>query len=398
LARHLATDSPTIAPYHELSSQPDFPNSQKATLQVTSISSGNIIIGLSGDSPLHYGIPVTPSTAYTFTGYAQAGTTGRAVSAQIYWYDRYGKALTPSASGSTSNNSTSTWTRFTSSVTSPSGAFFAVPNVKIASASSGEVHYIDAFQFESGSSATYFQDARQLELTLIATRINEVINPNFASPENGWSVNNGTITASTNPIDILAVNGSITNSAEAGKIYASGAGVVTLTSQAMPIFANNDYTFSIYSAASDSRDVPTTITPYVSWYDVTNTLLSTVQGTPLIATATFVRPSVTATAPNNAVTAKVGVKWTATGVGSAGNGNQIVVDSALFEKSAFVNSFFDGNSGVAQLSDLFWEGTPNASRSHYYKNRFAVQSRLISKLPNWINYGSTFELLFAQPS
>jgi phage tail-like protein len=398
LARHSATDSPTITPYNELSSQPNFPNSQKATLQITSVGNGNVIVGLNGDNPIHYGIPVKESTAYTFSGYAQAGTTGRAISAQIYWYDRYGKALTPSSAGSTTNNSTSTWTRFTTSVTAPSGAFFAVPNIKIASTASGETHYFDAFQFEPGSSATYFQDARQLEITLIATRINEIINPNFATPENGWSVTNGTITASSNPDDILAVAGSITNSAEAGEIYASAAGLVTLTSQAIPVFSNNDYTFSIHTAAADSGDAPTSITPYISWYDSTNTLIKTVDGTALTATASLVRPSVTSTAPSSATSAKVGIKWTATAAGTPGTGNQIVVDAALFEKSAFVNAYFDGSNGLAQLSDLFWEGTPNASRSHYYKNRFVIQSRLVSKLPDWINYGSTFELLFAQPN
>jgi len=398
LARHAATDSPTVTPYHEISSQPDFPNSQKATLQVTSAASGNVFIGLTGDNPIHYGIPVTDSTAYTFTGYAQAATSARAISAQIYWYDRTGNALTPSTSGSTTTDGTSGWTRFTTSVTAPSGAFFAVPRIKIASTASGEVHYFDALQFEQGSSATYFQDARQIEITLIATRINEIINPNFASPENGWTVTNGTISASTNPDDILAVNGSITNSAEAGEIYASAAGLVTLASQSMPIFANNDYTFSIYTAAADSGDSPTAITPYISWYDGSNTLISTVHGDALTATASLVRPFVTSVAPSNAVTAKVGVTWTATAAGSPGNGNQIVVDAALFEKSAFVNSYFDGSNGLAQLSDLFWEGTANASRSHYYRNRFVVQSRLISKLPDWINYGSTFELFFAQPN
>jgi hypothetical protein len=233
---------------------------------------------------------------------------------------------------------------------------------------------------------------------LIASRINEVVNPNFAAPETGWSVTNGTITASSNPDDILAVNGSVTNSAEAGEIYASAAGLVTLTSQAISIFPNNDYTFSIYTAAVDAGDSPTAITPYVSWYDVNNSLISTARGSSLTATATLVRPYVTSVAPTNAVTAKVGVTWTATAAGTPGTGNQIVVDAALFEKSSFVNAYFDGSNGLAQLSDLFWEGTANASRSHYYKNRFAVQSRLISKLPDWINYGSTFELLFAKPS
>jgi phage tail-like protein len=390
LARHLATDSPTIAPYHELSSQPDFPNNQKATLQITSVSSGNIIIGLSGDSPLHYGIPVTPSTAYTFTGYAQAGTTGRAVSAQIYWYDRYGKALTPSSAGSTSTNSTSTWTRFTSSVTSPSGAFFAVPNIKIASASSGEVHYIDALQFEKNSSATYFQDARQLELTLIATRINEIINPNFETNTNNWTPSNATLVLSSTEVESDNDAPSVPISGGSVEMYPIATGLVSLTSSAMSIFAGNDYAFSMYFNESAMAHA---VTPFISWYNSSNTLISTANGTALTSSGGWTRVSVVSTAPATALTAKVGIKWTATSTS-----NEMYADAALFEKSSFVNSFFDGSNGVAQLSDLFWEGTANASRSHYYKNRFAVQSRLISKLPDWINYGSTFELLFAQPS
>jgi hypothetical protein len=398
LARHLAAESPTIAPYHELSSQSDFPNSQKATLQITSTASGNVVIGLSGDTPLHYGIPVTPSTAYTFTGYAQAGTTGRAVSAQIYWYDRYGKALTPSTSGSTTNDATSTWTRFTSSVTSPSGAFFAVPRIKIASTSSGEVHYIDALQFEKRSSATYFQDARQLEITLIATRINEILNPNFEVTTNHWSATNGTLHLTTEESESVEANGSVSVSGGAMEIYASAAGLVTLTSSSMPVFASNDYTFSIYCAASELVGDSKVVTPFIKWYNSSNSLIATITGEPVTAGASFVRPFVSEVSPTNAVTATVGITWTATGIGGELTGNEITVDAALFEKSAFVNSYFDGNNGVAQLSDLFWQGTANDSRSHYYKNRFAVQSRLISKLPDWINYGSTFELLFAQPS
>lgn len=389
LARHLATDSPTIAPYHELSSQPDFPNSQKATLQITSVSSGNIIIGLSGDSPLHYGIPVKPSTSYTFTGYAQAGTTGRSVSAQIYWYDRYGKALTPSTAGSTSSNSTSNWTRFTSSVTSPSGAFFAVPNIKIASASSGEVHYIDALQFEKSSSATYFQDARQLEINLIATRINEVINPNFETNTNNWTASNATLVLSSTEVESDYDAPSVSISGGSVEMYPVASGLVSLTSSAMSIFAGNDYAFSMYFNESAMSHA---VTPFISWYNSSNTIISTVNGTALISSGGWTRVSVVGIAPITASTAKVGIKWTATSTS-----NEMYADAALFEKSSFVNSFFDGSNGVAQLSDLFWEGTPNASRSHYYKNRFAVQSRLISKIFDWINYGSTFELLFAQP-
>jgi phage tail-like protein len=398
LARHLASDSPTIAPYYEPTSQSNFPNLQAATLQVTTVASGTVELALSGDNANLYGIPVTASTAYTFSGYAQAGSTARSITALIAWYDQNGTLISTSTAGTGVSDTAGSWHRFNKTATSPAGTYFAVPHIKYASSVTSEKHYFDALQFELGSSATAFKEARQIKIVLQATRINEIINPNFASPENGWTVTNGTIAASTNPDDILAVNGSVTNSSEAGEIYASAAGLVTLTSQAMPIFANNDYTFSIYTAAADSGDAPTAITPYISWYDVSNNLINTVQGSPLTATATLVRPFVTATAPSSAVTAKVGVTWTATGAGSPGNGNQIVVDAALFEKSAFVNSYFDGSNGVAQLSDLFWEGTINASRSHYYINRFAVQSRLVSTIPDWINLGSTFELFFAQPN
>ena len=398
LARHLATDSPTIAPYYEVTSQSNFPNLQGATLQVTSVASATVELALSGDNANQYGIPVEDSTAYTFSGYAQAGGTARSITALIAWYDQNGVLISTSTAGSGVSDTSGSWHRFTKTATSPVGSYFAVPHIKYASSVTSEKHYFDALQFELGSSATAFKEARQIKIVLQANRINEIINPNFASPENGWSVTNGTITASTDPNDILAVNGSVTNSSEAGEIYASGAGLVTLTSQAMPVFSNNDYTFSLYTAATDAGDTPTAITPYVSWYDVTSTLIDTVQGNPLTATETLVRPFVTSTAPSNAVTAKVGVTWTATAAGTPGTGNQIVVDAALFEKSAFVNSYFDGSNGLAQLSDLFWEGTPNASRSHYYANRFAVQSRLVSTIPNWINLGSTFELFFAQPN
>lgn len=398
LIRHLSTDSPTITPYIESSSQAQFPNLQKATLQVSAVASANVIIGLSGDTPLHYGIPVTGGSSYTFTAYSKAGSTGRAVNAQILWYDIKGAALTASSYGSTTTTNTSSWTRITSSVTAPSSAAFAVPNIKIASPSLGEKHYFDALQFESGFSATFFQDARQIEITLIATRINEILNPNFAFPQTFWSVDNGTIALSTDPRDILGLAGSVVNSTEAGEMYASSAGTVTLSSAPMNILANNDYTFSAYSCATDAGDSPTPVTAFIKWYDSSNSLISTATGTPQTATTHFVRPFVTDIAPDTAATAVVGITWTATAAGSAGTGNQVVVDSALFEKSSSMNTYFDGSHGVAELSDVFWEGTTDASRSHYYKNRFSIESRLIAKIPDWIMSGSTFELFFAQPN
>jgi hypothetical protein len=70
----------------------------------------------------------------------------------------------------------------------------------------------------------------------------------------------------------------------------------------------------------------------------------------------------------------------------------------MVEKSSFVNPYFDGSSGSVVASSLFWEGTANASRSHYYKNRLTVQNRLNIDLPSYLTEGSKFQVIFAQPN
>ena len=390
LARHSTTDSPTIVPYAEPTAQANFPNLQAATLQVTGTASATAEFALYGDTPIHYGIPISASTAYTFSGYSQAATTARSVTALIAWYDSKGTLLSTSSAGSGVTNTAGSWHRFSKTATSPSNAYFAVPHVKIASTVSSEKHYFDAFQFELGSSATAFQDARQIQITLIASRINELLNPNFETNTSNWTFTNGTASLAVGEVGVDPAAPSVPISGGSIKVSPTVAGAVTVTSSSMPIFANNDYTFSIY-AYDDSSSYP--LTPFISWYNSSNTLISTHYGTPFTSYDNWTRNFVTHTAPATAVTAKVGITWTASVAV-----HEIYLDAALFEKSSFVNSYFDGSNGVAQLADLFWEGnSPNAARSHYYVNRFAVQSRLINTLPNWITLGSTFELLFAQP-
>lgn len=393
LARHAATDSPTITPYAESTAQNDFPNLQKATLQVTASSAGTVEFALSGDTALHYGIPVTASTSYTFSGYAQAATTARSITGLVAWYDRTGTLISTSTAGTGVANTSGSWHRFTKTATSPSNAYFAVPHIKYASASLNEVHYFDALQFETSSSATTFQDARQIEVTLIANRINELLNPNFETNTNHWSVTNGSLTLASAEVEPGDNAPSVNISGGSVEIYSADAGLVTLASSAMSVFAGNDYTFSMY-AYTEVGTIVRSVTPYVSWYDSSSSLISTHTGTAVTSVVgSWVRPYVTVSAPSNAVTAVVGVTWTA-----PGSDYEITVDAALFEKSSFVLSYFDGSNGVANLTDLFWEGnSSNNGRSHYYINRFAVQSRLIKTIPDWINLGSTFELLLAQP-
>jgi hypothetical protein len=97
--------------------------------------------------------------------------------------------------------------------------------------------------------------------------------------------------------------------------------------------------------------------------------------------------------PSNATYAKTTFKWT-----NPTAGQSIWLDSLLFERASAVNTYFDGSKGFSEPADLMWEDETNQSRSHYYKNRTAVEKRLIAELPNYIRIGTHFSLYFAQPN
>ena len=163
---------------------------------------------------------------------------------------------------------------------------------------------------------------------------------------------------------------------------------------ALPIFyyPSTSYTFSVYAKSVTDAEY---LTASVVWYDNTYTLIDTSAGDSTeVTTSEWARPYVTATAPSNAVYASVKVEYTTT------VGNVVLLDSALFENSGQLLEYFDGSGGQGTVYDFFWEGNvPNAARSHYYKNRFSIQTRLIeSVLQNQLPLGTTAALYLAQPN
>lgn len=84
--------------------------------------------------------------------------------------------------------------------------YYAAPTIvvsNVANAASGERHYFDAAQFEKANAVTDFDEARQVHITMKATRINEIKNPTFNSASNfaPWGFTNATATASSNETD-----------------------------------------------------------------------------------------------------------------------------------------------------------------------------------------------------
>jgi hypothetical protein len=267
-------------------------------------------------------------------------------------------------------------------------SYYAVPVItvsSVANAASNEHHYFDNCQFEQASSATDFDEARQAHITLKANRINELINPAFFNVSSfaPWSVTNGAITR--------PVATSIITSTSSGDVTLKS---FTNNTQYMKIFyPSSSYTFSLYAKAGEA----TTGSIQITWYNSAKTQISVTNATiNEITTSDWQRFSVSGLAPATSAYATVSFVWF-----SAGSSKTMQVKEALFENSGLVLDYFDGTNGrIIPGSDLFWEGsTPNQARSHYYKNRTAIQVRITKgALDEWITSGSTYAIYLAQPN
>lgn len=484
-AYNLSTSSyakviPYPTPWEETTAPVLYPNKQNGILSVKNSTGSATTVSIEcGDTnPLIKGIPVTEDLFYAFSVYTAAGTTVRGIVLKIKWYTRLGDYISASTGSSVNNTAGDFSVRPVVEDVAPTGAYYAVPVITIVNAgasSSNEFHYFDCAQFEQATAVTDFDEARQLHLTLKATRINELLNPHFATPLTPWSITgatsqvdpenhepeaivydvsyksltsnvvtletsvshnfkpgasisvsglgapfDGVFTISTvriNTVDptqesktftYAVTNTDIARVASAGSVHVSGNSLeLTATSTSVLLksaststyytdiyYPSTSYTFSIYVQTSNGAEV---VTPKIVWYDDTNTEISTSTGDDFNITATdtnWDRPYVTATAPANAAKAHVELAWDTT------IGNIIYVDSALFENTSALSPYFDGSSGPAEASDLFWEGgVVNGARSHLYKNRFAVQTRLSgAALTSQVNAGTTVAVYVAQPN
>jgi hypothetical protein len=223
--------TPAPVPWVEPTAPALFPNKSSGILALyNNSSSSQTITAYCGDvDAINKGIPVTAGTTYCFSIYASSGNyTARNVTAKIKWFNRFGVYLSTS-SGTAVSDSASTGFKSASrpyvSAAAPTGAYYACPGVSTASVggtSTNEHHYFDAAQFEAASSPTSFDEARQLHIILRANRINELVNPHFASPITPWTATG----ASTSVVNTYAEPGVDIFSITAGSISTN---VATIT-------------------------------------------------------------------------------------------------------------------------------------------------------------------------
>jgi len=182
----------------------------------------------------------------------------------------------------------------------------------------------------------------------VTVRTNLVTNPSFETNTTGWFANSGSISISS----ITAFSG--TNSC---LFTANGGSSAGIYGASIPVTVGDYYTYSIYVKLGASS---TTYRTTIIWRDASNTILSTSYGDDFtVSSSGFTRVSVIGVAPANATNAVITCYATST----LANGSVVYFDAALFEKSTFVGTYFDGSTTAAGDYTYAWSGTAHASTS-----------------------------------
>ena len=275
-----------VAPYIEPSAPVLFPNKRAGSLKVTAtddetlgsyIGAGiEFACGLS--APKTRGIPIQEGFSYTFSIYTQANTADREITVDIRWFDRNGEEVSRAGEESIVNN-TDGWSRVSTTSISPVNSYFAIPYIRINEATEGEIHYFDCGQFEQSSEgATEFEEARQVNIVLKASRVNELKNPSFDGAIVPWVATNATAAQD------LEISDEDRNSSISVKLTPTTNGEVTLRyDDFIEVLEGFWYSFSIYSQTGFLGEPVDDYTARmgIDWYDANQNFLETTDsGTP----------------------------------------------------------------------------------------------------------------------
>ena len=116
-----------------------------ASLAVTATASGDAV----ATTTTATAFTVTPSTEFSATAEFRANATVRSTAVGIVWRNSAGTTLS-TAYGTAESDSASAWNQCTVTATAPATAATALVAVKIVSAGSSEVHYVDKIAFHAG--------------------------------------------------------------------------------------------------------------------------------------------------------------------------------------------------------------------------------------------------------
>jgi hypothetical protein len=120
-------------------------SSGTASLSIVSSSAGD----MTASTTLATKFAVTANNKFSATAEFKAGTTARSCSVGIIWLNTSGTAIS-TVFGTAENDSSSAFNECNVSATAPATATHAQVIVKVASAGSGETHFVDKIAFHAG--------------------------------------------------------------------------------------------------------------------------------------------------------------------------------------------------------------------------------------------------------
>ena len=265
--------SSEVTAYSETELPSQFPNKISGSLKLTkTTSTGSIEIACGILAPKTRGVPIKEGSSYTFSLRSQADTNARLVTAGIIWYDRNAEELSRAGENFATNTTTGWGTRISSTGVAPVNAYFGVPYFRIDAVPSGEIHYVDAAQFEESSEGpTYFEEARDVKITLKASRVNELKNPSFEFNTTFWDIDNATMTRD------LVIKDEANNSDVSLRIQADSTDEVVLSyTELAPVLPGFWYSTSGYVRTGFTGDKADDLLGGwgVDWYDANENVIS----------------------------------------------------------------------------------------------------------------------------
>lgn len=128
-------------------------SSGTASLALLSAAAGDMTASTNGTK-----FPVTANNKFSATAEFKSGSTARACSVGIVWYNASNTVISTSY-GTAENDSSSAWNESGVTATAPATAVSAQVVVKVASAGSAETHYVDKIAFHAGTTPVWTRGA-----------------------------------------------------------------------------------------------------------------------------------------------------------------------------------------------------------------------------------------------
>lgn len=356
----------------------------RGMLVLTASNTSTPSTSLYASDPVYSGVPVVQGQAYGISALIR-GSAADPVTIAVQFWDIKGNIVGPLITGSPATPNPSDWNKQVSvAVTAPAGAWAMSLRIATTGTVAGHVTYISSVMVQPLATPTtplaVYQPARDIRIRVDADQVNEVFNPKFAVDTNSWFTTVGA--------DVTAAGGALTrittdepppvSSSTAGQLVATAAGQGAWTA-CTEVAAESYYSATMWVKVVSGAGVQMVVRDRTTGH--------------VISTANFTA-NAWADAEASLVTGdstfEVDISLVALGATTVRFG------AVMLTRGGTDVAYFDGDI-ASSTADYMWEGTPNGSRTHFYRQRTMRSYRFRELLPRFIVGGQTATLLFAQP-